>query len=93
METQIGTTWESRAIIRAIEPRNDANCAHCGAPVKFAPRKKHQQVIANVYEGGVWDRVEHYHVDCYTEAKEPYGPPARVEPVKYGQQPKRPIRS
>jgi hypothetical protein len=33
-------------------------------------------VIANVYENGVWARVEHYHADCYAEAGAPYGAPS-----------------
>ncbi len=49
-------------------------CAHCGAPVKFVARAQLRQVIANVYQDGVWARVEHYHADCYAEAGEPYGP-------------------
>ena len=49
-------------------------CAHCGAKVKFVARAQLKQVIANVYEQGVWKRVEHFHADCYTEAAEPYGP-------------------
>lgn len=48
-------------------------CAHCGAAVKFVARAQLRQVIANVYENGVWARVEHYHADCYKEANEPYG--------------------
>jgi hypothetical protein len=66
----------SRAAIRQVEPGNTANCAHCGAPIKFAARAQHRQVIANVYQDGTWLRVEHYHADCYLEAEEPYGPPA-----------------
>lgn len=30
-------------------------------------------------EGGVWDRVLHYHAVCYEEAGEPYGEPAGAE--------------
>ncbi len=67
---------ESRAVIRQVEPGNSANCAHCGAPVKFVARSQLRQVIANVYEDGMWLRVEHYHADCYDEAQQPYGPPA-----------------
>jgi hypothetical protein len=36
-------------------------------------RAQLRQVIANVYVDGTWDRVEHYHADCYLEAREPYG--------------------
>lgn len=65
---------KSRAVGRPVEPGNSAMCAHCGAPVKFVARAQLRQVIANVYENGVWARVEHYHADCYTDAEEPYGP-------------------
>ena len=34
-----------------------------------------KQVICNVYEGAKWQRVEHYHVACYDDAEQPYGPP------------------
>jgi hypothetical protein len=71
-----GTTMNSRAVLRQVEPGNSASCAHCGAPVKFMARVQQRQVIANVYDNGQWQRVEHYHADCYTEAGEPYGPPA-----------------
>jgi hypothetical protein len=67
---------ESRSVIRSIEPGNSALCAHCGAPVKFVARAQLRQVIANVYIDGNWDRVEHFHADCYEEAGQPYGEPA-----------------
>jgi hypothetical protein len=47
--------------------------------VKFVARAQLKQVIANVYEDGVWKRVEHFHEDCYGEADEPYGPAAIPE--------------
>jgi hypothetical protein len=43
--------------------------------VKFVARAQLRQVIANVYVDGTWDRVEHYHADCYQESGEPYGSP------------------
>jgi hypothetical protein len=66
----------SRAVVRPVEPGNSAMCAHCGAQVKFVARAQLRQVIANVYENGTWVRVEHFHADCYEEAKQPYGPAA-----------------
>ena len=50
-------------------------CAGCGFAVKFqSPRRLNaKQVIANVYKRGVWNRVEHYHFDCYQAAGCPYG--------------------
>ncbi len=68
------TVMKSRAVDRPVEPGNSAMCTHCGAPVKFVARAQLRQVIANVYEGGVWVRVEHFHADCYAEAGAPYGP-------------------
>jgi hypothetical protein len=65
--------WESRAVTRPVEAGNIAVCAACDEPVKFAARNKAFQVIANVYEGGVWQRVETYHDECYEAAGEPYG--------------------
>jgi hypothetical protein len=67
---------KSRAVIRTIEPGTCAVCAHCDEPVKFTARSQHRQVIANVYVKGTWNRVEHYHAECYSKAREPYGPAA-----------------
>jgi hypothetical protein len=71
----MSVTLSSRAVIRPIEAGNSAVCSHCGAPVKFVARQQLKQVIANVYEDRVWNRVEHFHADCYVEAGEPYGDP------------------
>jgi len=48
-------------------------CATCGDAVKFAARMQRHQVIANVYVDGKWDRVEHFHSECYEAAGDPYG--------------------
>jgi hypothetical protein len=71
MTTQ--TPLTSRAVVRLIEAGNSANCAGCGKPVKFSAKAKQHQVIANVYIDHVWDRVEHYHAECYEAAGRPYG--------------------
>ncbi|MST33247.1 hypothetical protein GHK86_11010 [Acidimicrobiaceae bacterium USS-CC1] len=63
----------SRAVLRPVDPGNDASCAHCGEPVKFAARHQRRQVIANVYVNARWNRVEHFHEDCYEAAGAPYG--------------------
>jgi hypothetical protein len=65
----------SRAVLRPVDPGNNASCAWCGAPVKFVARAQLRQVIANVYRDGTWERVEHFHAECYDEAGQPYGPP------------------
>ena len=72
----VQTIFTSRAVTRLIEAGNTATCAVCRLPVKFRAKAKLQQVIANVYTNGVWERVEHYHVDCYENASRPYGPAA-----------------
>ena len=70
----VQSIFTSRAVTRLIEAGNTATCAICRLPVKFRAKAKLQQVIANVYTNGVWERVEHYHVDCYENASRPYGP-------------------
>ena len=67
------TTWESRAVIKLIEAGSTAECPHCLERVKFRARHRDQQVICNVYEDGVWKRVEQYHLDCYGDADAPHG--------------------
>jgi hypothetical protein len=66
-------TFNSRAVSRIVEAGNSAICAGCGSPVKFTAKIKARQVIANVYVDGRWDRVEHYHEECYDQAGQPYG--------------------
>jgi hypothetical protein len=70
------STFTSRAVTRIIEAGNTATCAICRLPVKFRAKSRLMQVIANVYTDGVWTRVEHYHVDCYENGGQPYGPAA-----------------
>ena len=72
------TLLKSRAAERLVEPGNSAVCARCKSPVKFVARVQHRQVIANVYVGETWDRVEHFHYDCYLEADQPYGEPTQA---------------
>jgi hypothetical protein len=67
-------TLGSRAVLRRVEAGNLAACAHCGDQVKFAAKQNRQQAIANVYTDGRWDRVEHYHEECYDLAGAPFGP-------------------
>lgn len=75
-------TMSSRAVVRYIEAGNSAACACCGAAVQFRARIKSQQVICNVYEDGRWNRVEHFHRDCYDMASQPYGAPDESQPLR-----------
>jgi hypothetical protein len=70
----------SRAVMRSIEAGSIAECVGCGERVKFQAKVKMQQVICNVYVDGRWDRVEHYHAECYENAGEPHGDAATEQP-------------
>ena len=76
MATTMSKVNTSRAALRTIEAGSSAMCASCDEQVKFKAKIKAQQVICNVYIDGRWDRVEHYHEDCYTTSGQPYGEPA-----------------
>ena len=65
--------FTSRAVVRNIEAGSTAECASCGDRVKFQAKVRKQQVICNVYVDGRWNRVEHYHAECYQHVGEPYG--------------------
>lgn len=67
------TSLTTRAVTRPIEAGSSVVCAACDQPVKFTAKVRLSQVIANVYVDGIWDRVEHYHADCYDGAGRPYG--------------------
>ena len=76
MATTMTNVNTSRAALRTIEPGSSAICVSCDEQVKFKAKVKAQQVICNVYIDGRWDRVEHYHEECYTNTGQPYGEPA-----------------
>jgi hypothetical protein len=63
-------------VVRNVDAGSSVICVHCDEQVKFAAREKRQQVICNVYRQGVWDRVEHYHDECYGAAGSPHGTPS-----------------
>ncbi len=65
--------WTSRAVLRDVEAGSTVDCAHCGERVKFQAKLRNRQVICNVYQNGVWERVDHYHAECYDIAKKPHG--------------------
>jgi hypothetical protein len=67
------TKPHSRAVLRDVEPGSTVECIHCGERVKFQAKVRHKQVICNVYVGGRWDRVEHFHEPCYDLAGLPHG--------------------
>jgi hypothetical protein len=63
-------------VFRYVEAGQYLNCVRCDTRIGFnAKARRALQVIANVYERGVWKRVEHYHDTCYAEAGSPHGKP------------------
>jgi hypothetical protein len=73
-DVSVKTPLGSRAVLRRVEAGSMALCVHCRQQVKFAAKLHRYQAIANVYTAGRWDRVEHFHEECYDEAGEPFGP-------------------
>jgi hypothetical protein len=78
--TSVPSTATTRAVVRLVEPGSDVMCIYCSRQVKFAAKVHPRQVIANVYENGVWKHIEHYHAECYEEAGEPFGPAIELRP-------------
>ena len=66
---------QSRAVVRTVDAGNSAYCATCGELIKFRARVRANQIICNVYVKNKWDRVEHFHAECYKLAKQPFGEP------------------
>ncbi|SHE38861.1 hypothetical protein SAMN02745225_00475 [Ferrithrix thermotolerans DSM 19514] len=66
-------TFSSRGVRRRVEPGEGSTCASCGQAIRFSMKAPTHQIIANVYENGVWNRVEHFHDTCYLSAGLPYG--------------------
>ena len=73
VNTTVNVSHHSRAVTRPVEPGSWVTCTTCRKPVKFRTKIRVNQVIANVYVDGRWDRVEHYHEACYQAVGEPYG--------------------
>ncbi len=73
MNMTVNISHHSRAVTRPVEAGSWVPCASCRKPLKFKAKIRVNQVIANVYIDGRWDRVEHYHEACYHAAGEPYG--------------------
>jgi len=82
--------WESRATLRLIEAGSSADCPFCNEQVSYKARLREMQVICNVYEDNVWQRVEQFHQQCYKDAKNPYGKAKKKKSVK--RPPKKPVK-
>lgn len=64
----------SRAVLRDIEAGSTTECGECFERLVYKAKERLRQVICNVYADGAWQRVEHYHLDCYEAIDEPHGP-------------------
>jgi hypothetical protein len=71
--TTTAPTPGTRAVIRLIEAGSSTTCVVCREMVKFSAKQKRLQVICNVYVEGRWNRVEHFHHECYVAAGHPHG--------------------
>jgi hypothetical protein len=82
------TDMGTRAAIRTVDAGSASTCAFCDQQVKFSAKVKRHQVICNVYVKGKWNRVEHYHYECYVEAGSQHGDvdPTQVPPPRRVQQ-------
>ncbi len=79
------TQPRTRAVLRMIEAGSTVNCAHCGERVKFRAKVKRRQAICNIYvrdsnDQPRWDRVEHYHEECYEALGKPHGDYLSTQP-------------
>lgn len=68
-------TFATRVVIRSVEEKNMFYCGSCDKPIVYSKSKKPKQVIANLYEEGVWQETVTYHLDCYEAVGEPHGQP------------------
>lgn len=73
----------TRAVIRPIMGGIDRQepCTGCGRAVMFVsqvPSRWRKRIIANVYAGERWDRVEIWHIVCYARNELPHGAPEGI---------------
>ena len=64
---------KSRAVVRDVEAGSSVDCSHCGERVKFQAKVRNKQTNCNIYVSGKWNRVEHFHQECYELAGSPFG--------------------
>jgi hypothetical protein len=68
----------TRAVLRDVLAGSRDQCSfkRCPYPRKeilWSARRRVRYVIANIYEGEKWDRLELFHDECYLKARKPYG--------------------
>lgn len=73
LETSVASIPHSRGVKRKVTPGEGNQCTACKEAIRFSAKLLTHQIIANVYEDGMWRRVEHYHDNCYETVGLPYG--------------------
>lgn len=69
----------TRAVEKNLLSGNQEYCSYefCSYPRHIIISKTRfpiKEIIANVYFEDKWQRVEHFHSDCYDKMGNPYGP-------------------
>lgn len=67
---------QTRAVLRVVEPAHsgvEALCVACNEGIVWSARKKQTKVVCNIYDNGIWNRVDQFHDSCYSDAGQPYG--------------------
>ena len=76
-KTRGGRVSLTRAVVRGVEPGNDVRCVRCGKQIKFAARTTAPS-DRDVYLDGAWNRVDHFHEECYLRLKSLTGRSTRL---------------
>lgn len=72
----------TRAVVRPVIAGSRDVCAYKKCPadrkeILWRARRRMMVIIANIYgrdgDPTKWDRVEHFHEECYDKARRPYG--------------------
>lgn len=82
IDSKTTSQCSTRAVLRDVEPGSTVDCIACGEQIKFQAKTRPKQVICNVYEGDRWNRVEHFHQECYHGASDPHGPVDTTPPPR-----------
>lgn len=81
MTTAVAKPLGTRAVMRPVVAGRREPCDHCKEEILWRARQVMWIVYANVYgrdgDPNRWDRTEVFHLDCYRELKQPYGPASK----------------
>ena len=66
----------SHTVVRLVTPGSWQHCVHCLETIEFVPNGRRAQATCKAYSDGVWQSVEHFHLECYVECFHRGGVPA-----------------